>query len=482
MHLGPTHAGSRARVVVAAVAAVAVALWLAISPVAAAPTRLENPSVSPDHANTATTIAFRVTYRNAAGSSPDYVRVLIDGVPHAMSPLGSNPNWRKGVRYAFDARLKVGVHRIRFQARGRDRFYDEVNGGTVVIVALPLPAPDPSPDPTPTPRTAPTPRPTPKATLEPVPVPTPDPSPPWMPSDDPMTPPLPEPNASAGPSASPSADLSESPSPSPSATDTAVIGDVPRTGRGGVDSQGGGGPTGPTGGSSPTISFTGGGWTPEHVVRMVPLAAGTTGAVTLAMAFIVFGRRRRDEEQMAPDGVLAAASRTGGSAVASAALVPAGAPAIPLPIDLDAHLPRWRRPSLLEARKADPRRTGGARSVRLTFDRSGQSGLEGHERRRVRYRLVSLLDAPDELRGTDIGSLDEGDEVMLLERSGAYWRVLCPDGREGWLHKMTLGDVVIDGPSDDGPESWTSADGGWQQDIDEDVLQAFLDSRRRSEA
>jgi hypothetical protein len=53
------------------------------------------------------------------------------------------------------------------------------------------------------------------------------------------------------------------------------------------------------------------------------------------------------------------------------------------------------------------------------------------ERRVIRYRVVRLLDAPDELRSADIGQLDQGDEVQLLERSGAYWLVLCPDGRRG---------------------------------------------------
>ena len=80
----------------------------------------------------------------------------------------------------------------------------------------------------------------------------------------------------------------------------------------------------------------------------------------------------------------------------------------------------------------------------------------GLERRRIRYRLVSLLDEPDEVRGVEIGSLDEGDEVVLVEKRGTYWRVLCPDGREGWLHKMTLGDVVIDASA--AADSWTSGD------------------------
>ena len=83
-------------------------------------------------------------------------------------------------------------------------------------------------------------------------------------------------------------------------------------------------------------------------------------------------------------------------------------------------------------------------NIRLTFDGEIETAVTGMERRLIRYRLVSLLNQPDEVRGVEIGVLDEGDEVVLLEKRGTYWRVLCPDGREGWLHKMTLGDVVID--------------------------------------
>jgi hypothetical protein len=219
-------------------------------------------------------------------------------------------------------------------------------------------------------------------------------------------------------------------------------------------------------------------WTNDRMIRQLPAVVGSTGAVTVTMAFLMFGKRRRDEEQPAPDDVLSAAAGTG-AAVATATLVPVGY-GVGLPMDVDGHMPRWRRPSLLEARKADPLRST-ATSMRLTFERADSSSLEGRERRRIRYRLVSLLDTPDELRGNEIGHLDEGDEVLLIERRGVYWRVLCPDGREGWLHKMTLGDVVIDGPSDDGPSTWTSADGGRNEDIDDDVLQAFLEARRRGD-
>jgi hypothetical protein len=133
----------------------------------------------------------------------------------------------------------------------------------------------------------------------------------------------------------------------------------------------------------------------------------------------------------------------------------------------------------MEARKADPvrnPRTGAA--VRLAFTGDAGAAVTGLERRLIRYRLVSLLDVPDEIRGTEIGVLDEGDEVVLLEKRGTYWRVLCPDGREGWLHKMTLGDVVID-PSTLAGDSWTSGDEGPVVGGFEDVLRAYTEHRQQ---
>ena len=101
----------------------------------------------------------------------------------------------------------------------------------------------------------------------------------------------------------------------------------------------------------------------------------------------------------------------------------------------------------------------------------------GLERRRIRYRLVSLLDEPDEVRGVEIGSLDEGDEVVLVEKRGTYWRVLCPDGRDGWVHKMTLGDVVIDSAA--AADSWTSGDDAPTAGGFEDALRRYHESPRQ---
>ena len=107
----------------------------------------------------------------------------------------------------------------------------------------------------------------------------------------------------------------------------------------------------------------------------------------------------------------------------------------------------------------------------MSFDHGMVAAVDGRERRVIRYRVVRLLDAPDELRSADVGQLDQGDEVQLLEKSGSYWLVLCPDGRQGWLHKMTLGEIVTDGPS---------SSFGLSEGEDDDVLVAFMTARARA--
>ena len=201
------------------------------------------------------------------------------------------------------------------------------------------------------------------------------------------------------------------------------------------------------------------------------MLVGTTAATAMAFAFAIFGKKRRDEGPPAPDEVLQAQAARGNATVPGGEVVGVvRAPAVaPLP-DAEAGMPRWRRPSLIEARKADPARMAGSAVGRMSFASGAVEAIAGHERRVIRYRVVRLLDAPDELRSADIGQLDQGDEVMLLERSGAYWLVLCPDGRQGWLHKMTLGDVVSDSPSQQ----------TWSTEIDDDVLSAFLTARTRA--
>ena len=214
------------------------------------------------------------------------------------------------------------------------------------------------------------------------------------------------------------------------------------------------------------------------------------------MALFAFGRRRRDEAVAAPaaavaasgsalapvargglpaSAVLVADAQSVATAVRAAALATPGA-AGQGPADSD--VPRWRRQSLIEARKADPTRSASV-AVGARFAGLAGEAVSGLERRQVRYRLVSLLDRPDDVLGAVIGSLDEGDEVVLFERRGAYWRVLCPDGSEGWLHRMVLGPAIAvaspvgssaDGPPAPGP---TAAPGSF-----EDVLRLYADRRQ----
>jgi hypothetical protein len=64
--------------------------------------------------------------------------------------------------------------------------------------------------------------------------------------------------------------------------------------------------------------------------------------------------------------------------------------------------------------------------------------LPGIARSVVRYDFVHLTDAPDELRGAQIGELRVGDEVEIIERRGAWLYVKTPLDAEGWLHRTTI--------------------------------------------
>lgn len=524
----------RARHLLAAIVAAAMLVLGLALPVGAVqgPTKLFDVAVTPRTGTPTTTITFTAEYRNREGSAADWVRVVIDGTAHEMASDGGT-DWKNGVGHSYTTTLGVGVHEIRFEAADTRKFTDSVDGGAVTIALPPTPPPPPptpSPDPTPPPTPAPTPAPTPDSTPAPKPTPTPsgDPGPNPNPTPDPTT----APGATGAPGDGTTTDGSDGsgadPSDDPgwvgpgggfggSGSDGSGPGDA-GPGRSGPDGAGvhaghpgddpsaggapgaGAGPgsggtstggTGATGGGSGDAAGGGSGsagWgalaTALEVLglddsapglRLLPTLVGTSGAVAMALAFAIFGKKRRDEDPPAPDEVLYAHAARGTGVAATAefthGVVAQGA--IPPPFDVEASMPRWRRPSLLEARKADPTRTV-VTAPRLSFDDGRVSPVEGHERRIIRYRVVRLLDAPDELRSVDIGQLDQGDEVQLLEKSGAYWLVLCPDGRQGWLHKMTLGEVVSDVQIMSPQDAWDDTDMGT------DVLSAYLAARAQA--
>jgi hypothetical protein len=134
-----------------------------------------------------------------------------------------------------------------------------------------------------------------------------------------------------------------------------------------------------------------------------------------------WGRGRHHEEPEEP--ILAAA-------------VPEPAP-LADPAD-ETGIPRWRRPSLRAARAASERGPIGP-SYQLAFTGAAAAGTE---RRRVRYRVVRMSDAPDEIRSQEVGQLEENDEVEVLERYAGFVRVRTPEGTDGWVHRTTLGPPI----------------------------------------
>jgi hypothetical protein len=116
--------------------------------------------------------------------------------------------------------------------------------------------------------------------------------------------------------------------------------------------------------------------------------------------------------------------------------VEAMAPLADAPVkDPEAGMPRWRRPSLLEARHADYSRIAASDRMPMRF------GAEANEVdvRVVRYAVVPVLDRPDEVLGLRQSDLASGDEVQVLSSSGMFLEVLCPNGDQGWVHRTTLG-------------------------------------------
>jgi hypothetical protein len=438
----------------------------------AGPVRLSTPSVSPTAGSTTTPFTFTVLYRHRAGSPPASVRVLVDGVAHTMVATGDR--WKKGVTFSITTKLPAGRHTILFVAVDPDGVKDTLAGGQLHVArppSAPGPAATPAPRGTAAPRPQATPKPPPAVVV--VPTPAPDPTP-----------------DGTGPEAADSDD----PGSQPTTTGVGGGGSAPGSGDqgSGNSSSGNPGAGNPRDRSSGEVNaglpaswgdltryLAGLGLDPASspYMRLIPVMIWTTGGVALLMAFGFFGKRRRDGEPPEPDEVLSAHAARGTGEAATAALVPDGA-APPSPMDLEMAMPRWRRPSLLQARKADPLRDD-SRPASLTFEHAAVAPIAGYERRLIRYMVVQLLDRPDEFGGAEIGALAQGDEVQLLERSGTYWRVFCPDGSEGWIHRMTLGDVVGEAPAPSARETWATSS-VQDDDVDQDVLVAFMTARGRA--
>ncbi|MFI5225973.1 MAG: SH3 domain-containing protein, partial [Candidatus Limnocylindrales bacterium] len=249
--------------------------------------------------------------------------------------------------------------------------------------------------------------------------------------------PVPSPSASPSPSPSPSASAvgfgsGSSATPSPSPTPPPLIAGVgglgSSPGPGGGTGFGGTDPIGPSGGSGPPI---------------VPLAL-ILCAATLGAFFLIVGKRRRGSDEPEPVAVAVGAA----AAPVLTVVAPRAAP-LDDPYD-EAHMPRWRRPSLKAARYASG---VPGQSWQLAFAAASEAGVE---RRLVRYDLVRLYDQPDEIRSQQVGELQANDEVEVLDKRAGWLLVRTPIGSEGWVHRTTLGPAIeeaapVDPSADDLP-------------------------------
>jgi len=62
----------------------------------------------------------------------------------------------------------------------------------------------------------------------------------------------------------------------------------------------------------------------------------------------------------------------------------------------------------------------------------------GAERVKVGYRRVRVSSKPDAVRSVELGRLEQGDEVEILESYEGFLRVQTPDGITGWIQRHTV--------------------------------------------
>ena len=70
-----------------------------------------------------------------------------------------------------------------------------------------------------------------------------------------------------------------------------------------------------------------------------------------------------------------------------------------------------------------------------TFDASPAKGVE---RATVGYHKVRISSKPDAVRSVELGRLDRGDEVEILDSYEGFLQVRTPDDIVGWIMRHTI--------------------------------------------
>ena len=396
---------------------------------------LSSPSFTPTTITVGQTVVFSVTYTDDTGNAPTRARAFVNGSQFALI-IPTSGTWSTGQRMSSVAtiiNMAPGTYPVTFRVRDPSGTWWPASGGlaagNLVVNPTPTPTPTPSPTKAPTPTPVPTPRktaaPTPKKTTTPVITPAPTPVATPTPTDAPTSTPTEAASPTPTPFGAGVATASSSPSPSPSASPSPTPTPGPAA-------------AGLTNGSNGTSNGAS-----DLPGKLLPALGALGGAIVLVLGFwyffLLLPRRRRKNK----DGAAAPVRRAEPVLATATAAATADLVADPGPAVDESLMPRWRRPSLQQVRKADPIRAAAAPTPTMSFEAAGLLPNESYERRKIHYRLVRLMSAPDEVRATEVGTLDQGDEVLILERQGVYCQVLCPDGRQGWIHKMTLEEAPI---------------------------------------
>ena len=394
---------------------VAASLFLTVTPVFAlsatcGTVTLSQGTVSPANGTPATTFTFTVTYTNSTGATPNRARVRFGDFSQIV--LTGSGNTQAGVTYSGSTTKPNGTWTYMFRFRTNATWCETPTGTFVVATATPTPKPTPTPTPKPTP--VPTAKPTPKPTAKPTPKPTAKPTP--KPTRKAVATPKPsrKPRPSAKPPASPVATAGEpspsdgqSPSPTPSPTQNGAIAIVRGT-------------NGSPPGSGPPLDLAGlpgavGGIVLNPFLVWLLTAAGGTAL------YVRLVRRRGDD---AWPGGLALATATATVAPAEPAGPPPGpedrAPIVTIPVQPPQ--PVSVLPSTVAAR---------------VFEKGPAKGVE---RATVGYHKVRISSKPDELRSEELGRLDRGDEVEILDSFEGFLQIRTPDGTVGWIQRhVTVG-------------------------------------------
>jgi hypothetical protein len=174
---------------------------------------------------------------------------------------------------------------------------------------------------------------------------------------------------------------------------------------------------------------------------LLPILLLPVVAVGGGMLIAAYRRRRRDDEAT---GANIAAGAAAGAAAATADVTPAltesgdgplADPAIEEdlePIDEDAPLKKTRRAT---KKLAAGTAMAAAATERRTFEEPAKKGVS---RAKVGYRRVRISSEPDAVRSTELGRLDRGDEVEILESYEGFLQVRTPDNIVGWILRHTI--------------------------------------------